>query len=332
MLRNGELKKELGIYVLLSCALGAGLKFVTPLAGLIGLLGGLAFTGLYLFFAGRRYKAMAALSRTLDEILHGQKQLYTEESREGELAILTSQIGKMTRRLKEQADSLQEEKAFLSRSMADISHQLRTPLTSLHLTVSMLGREDIPEERRQTLLREIKTSLSRMEWLIDTLLKMAKLEADTVPFAKAEMPLKTLIDKAAAPLLIPMELQGVQFHVECGEETFLGDLRWSAEALGNVLKNCMEHTPAGGEIWVTGKKTPLFTEITVRDSGEGFAEGDIPHLFERFYRGKNAGEQSIGIGLALSRMVMSRQNGTIAAANAKEGGALFTLRFYVSVV
>lgn len=332
MLRNGELKRELGIYALLSCALGAGLYFVTPLAGLIGLLGGLVFTGLYLLFARRRYKAMAALSRTLDEILHGQKQLYTEESREGELAILTSQIGKMTRRLKEQADSLQEEKAFLSRSMADISHQLRTPLTSLHLTVSMLGREDIPEERRRALLREIKTSLSRMEWLIDTLLKMAKLEADTVPFVKAEMPLKTLIDKAAAPLLIPMELQGVQLHIDCGEETFLGDLCWSAEALGNVLKNCMEHTPAGGEIWVTGKKTPLFTEITVRDSGAGFAEADIPHLFERFYRGKNAGEQSIGIGLALSRMVMSRQDGTIAAANAKEGGALFTLRFYVSVV
>lgn len=332
MLRNGDLKRELGLYALLTCLLGAGLYFVTPLAGLIGFAGGLGFIGLSLLFAYRRYSAMAALSRTLDEILHGQKQLYTEESREGELAILTSQIGKMTRRLKEQADSLREEKAFLSRSMADISHQLRTPLTSLHLTVTMLGREDLPEERRQALLREVKLSLSRMEWLIDTLLKMAKLEADTVPFALQETPVSTLIHKAAEPLLIPMELRGIQLHIDCGAETFLGDLRWSGEALGNVLKNAMEHTPAGGEIRVTGRRTPLFTEITVRDTGTGFLEADILHLFERFYRGHNAGEGSIGIGLALARMVMGRQNGTISAANAKEGGALFTLRFYESVV
>lgn len=333
MFRNAELKKELGAFLLLSLGLGAGLYFVHPLAGLIGLLGGLAFTGLYLFFAHRRYNAMAELSHTLDEILHGQQEIYIEKSREGELAILTSQIGKMTRRLKEQADSLQAEKAFLSRSMADISHQLRTPLTSLHLTVSMLGREDLPEERRQTLLREVKLSLSRMEWLIDTLLKMAKLEADTIPLAKEEMGVGELIDKAASPLLIPMELSGIRFSVECGEkDIFRGDLRWSSEALGNVLKNCMEHTPEGGEIRVTGRKTALFTEITVRDTGTGFSEEDIPHLFERFYRGQNAGEGSIGIGLALSRMIMSRQDGTISAANAPEGGALFTLRFYESVV
>lgn len=332
MFRNGELKKELGLFLLLAILLGAGLCFVSPLAGGIGLLGGLAFCGLYLYFARKRYTAMGALSRELDEILHGQKQLYIDESQEGELSILTSQIGKMTRRLKEQADSLQAEKSFLSRSMADISHQLRTPLTSLHLTVSMLGREDLPEERRLALLREVKLSLNRMEWLIDTLLKMAKLEADTIPLAREPVPVNMLVAKASAPLLIPMELRGIRFHTDCGTETFLGDLRWSSEALGNVLKNCMEHTPDGGDIWVTGRKTALFTEITVRDSGSGFLEEDIPHLFERFYRGQNAGEGSIGIGLALARMVMSRQEGTISAANAPAGGALFTLRFYESVV
>ena len=99
-----------------------------------------------------------------------------------------------------------------------------------------------------------------------------------------------------------------------------------------MLKNCMEHTPDGGSITLRVRETALFTEITVQDTGKGFAAEDIPHLFERFYRGQNAGEESIGIGLALARMVMTRQNGTIQARNAPEGGALFTLRFYKSVV
>lgn len=171
-----------------------------------------------------------------------------------------------------------------------------------------------------------------MDWLIEALLKMAKLEAGTAAFRADKLFAFTLMQKALEPLRIPLELRDISLHMQAGQEAFTGDLLWSAEALGNVLKNCMEHTPDGGSITLRVRETALFTEITVQDTGKGFAAEDIPHLFERFYRGQNAGEESIGIGLALARMVMTRQNGTIQARNAPEGGALFTLRFYKSVV
>ena len=117
-----------------------------------------------------------------------------------------------------------------------------------------------------------------------------------------------------------------------GDETCTGDLAWSAEALGNVLKNCMEHTPAGGIISVKAEETALYTQITVRDNGPGFVKEDIPHLFERFYRGKNAGADSVGIGLALARMIVAEQGGTVTADNPAEGGARFVIRFYKSVI
>ena len=129
-----------------------------------------------------------------------------------------------------------------------------------------------------------------------------------------------------------MELKGLELKIKTGGESFTGDLAWSVEAIGNLLKNAMEHTPDGGSISVVAMETPLFTQIEVEDSGEGFFEEDIPHLFERFYKGKNSGEGSIGIGLALSRAIITSQNGTIKAENSERGGAKFTVRFYKNIV
>jgi signal transduction histidine kinase len=128
-----------------------------------------------------------------------------------------------------------------------------------------------------------------------------------------------------------MELRDQQLNVSCGEETFTGDLVWTAEALGNLLKNCMEHTPAGGTISVTAAETALYTAITVEDTGSGFDPADIPHLFERFYKGSNAAEGSYGIGLALARTIITAQNGTIQSMNGAKG-ARFEVRFYKTVI
>ena len=134
----------------------------------------------------------------------------------------------------------------------------------------------------------------------------------------------------AAPLAVPMEVRGERLETEVGGEMLLCDPGWTVEALGNVLKNCMEHTQS--VVRVGARETALYTEITVRDDGPGMDPDDIPHLFERFYRGKNANQESFGIGLALSRAILAAQNGTIRAENAREGGALFTLRVYKGVV
>ena len=330
-LRNPELRRELLIYGLLTLA-AFGLGFlISPgcAAALLGL--GAACTGLHFFFLQRRYRALEALSRSIDEVLHGQNALRIEGSTEGELAILQSEIRKMAVRLQEAAAQTQRDKLALSEGLADISHQLRTPLTAMNLTLSLLSREGIEEARRLALTRELKQSLARIDWLVETLLKLSKLDAGTVALASRQVTVRELIDAATEPLGIPMELRSQQLRVQCADERFTGDLAWSAEALGNLVKNCMEHTPQGGEISITARQTPIFTELLVQDTGPGFVPEDIPHLFERFYRGKNAGAESIGIGLALARSVVAAQNGTIRAYNTAQG-ACFELRFYHTVV
>ena len=233
---------------------------------------------------------------------------------------------------REQADLLQKDKVRMSDAIVDISHQLRTPLTSMNLTVSMLSCEEVAKEKRLQLTHDLKKSLARIDWLIEALLKISKIDAGTAQFVSEPVLVKELIRKAAEPILVPMELKGQTMHVSAEGERYTGDIYWSVEALGNILKNCMEHTPVGGNIYIEARETAIFTEIAVRDDGEGFSEGDIPHLFERFYKGKNASADSVGIGLALARMIVVMQNGTVTAGNSRDGGAEFIIRFYKGVV
>ncbi len=332
LMKNKELRRDLTVYLLVTAVLSViGFIFHTA-CGILMLLAGLFFALVHFLSVYKRYKEISELSYAIDKILHGQEELLFSESREGELAILSSEIQKMTVRLKEQADNLQSDKLRLSDAIADISHQLRTPLTSMNLTVFLLSEEDLTKEKRIKLARELKKSLQRIDWLIEALLKISKIDAGTVRFRAEKVPIGELVAKAAAPLAIPMELRNQTLHVSVGEESFTGDLLWSAEALGNVLKNCMEHTPLGGTVEISANETPLFTEIVISDSGDGFDPVDIPHLFERFYKGKNASMDSVGIGLALAHMVFSAQNGVIRASNGKKGGAVFTIRFYKGAV
>lgn len=330
-LTNPELKQELLIYGLLALAFGALGLLISPWAGLPGFGAGLAGGALHWFFQHRRYNEIAALSRSLDRVLHGQDQLL-EDNAEGELAILRSEIAKMTLRLKESADRTQAEKLELSRAMADISHQLRTPLTSMNLTASLLAREGGDGARRLRLTRELKRSLERIDWLVETLLKLSRLDAGVVVFEPETLSAAALTERALRNLRIPMELKGQELVLDLGDASLSADPAWTAEALGNILKNCVEHTPAGGTITVRARQTPVFTELTVTDTGPGIDPEDLPRLFERFYRGRHADENSVGIGLALARQILAAQNATVRAANHSAGGAQFTLRFYVGTV
>lgn len=329
-LKNPELRRELLICAAAALILaGLGL-LVCPLCSLLVLGTGLVFTGLHLCFVRRRYDEIAALSRSVDRILHGQDQLL-EDNAEGELAILRSEIRKMTLQLRDSAALLLQDKRELAQALADISHQLRTPLTSMNLSLSLLAEAE-DEAQRLRLTRELKRSLERIDWLVETLLKLSKLDAGVVVFSPELVSAAALAEQAVRPLRIPMELRGLSFSLEAGDASLTVDPSWTAEALGNVLKNCVEHSPEGGTITVTARQTPLFTEIAVADTGPGIAPEDLPRLFERFYRGKNADENSIGIGLALARQIVTAQNGTIQASNRPEGGARFTMRFYVGAV
>lgn len=279
----------------------------------------------------RRYHRLQQLGQEIDDMLHNQTPIHFERYQEGELSILENELSKMTLRLSEQAAALAKDKEFLGDSMADISHQIRSPLTSSNLILSLLMEPDLAPARRKKLLQELTQLLSRIDWLVEALLKMSKMDAGTVHFQQSSVNVKNLIQKAAEPLIIPMELREQTLSLQGTDQvTFTGDFSWSEEAILNILKNCMEHTPWGGCIQVTFSQNTIFTEIIIEDNGPGFDKEDLPHLFERFYKGKTSSQQSVGIGLALARMIISQQNGTLKAENSLEGGARFILKFYSS--
>ncbi|MCD8118872.1 MAG: HAMP domain-containing histidine kinase [Lachnospiraceae bacterium] len=350
--RNPEIKQEIRIWAAATAALILVVYLTANLAEAAGVARGIfdklisssgliifcilltMLTGLvlHLVFSYRRYRSIRKLSDEIDHILHGTSDAANaswviSDYEEGELNILKCELNDVLRSLKEQTEAAQKEKQYLADSLADISHQLRTPLTSMELILTLFDEPDLTEERRQELLLEARRLVQRIRWLMEALLKLSKLDAGVVPFALEHMSAQELIRRARMPLEIPLELKQIQVKENIQPDAdLLADPGWTTEALENILKNCIEYTPEGGVITVTAVKNPLYTGITVQDNGPGFDLTDIPHLFERFYKGKSSSADSVGIGLALARTILAREDGTVKAGNAPEGGARFEVR------
>ena len=193
---------------------------------------------------------------------------------EGELAVLCSELSKMTLRMRDQAERLEKDKRYLSDSLADVSHQLRTPLTSIRMLVSRLANEEQSTEQ-QANIRKVNTLLERTEWLISTLLKIARLESGTVQFSDESILIEELVNDILEPLEILMDIKDIS--ISCVIKTnasFIGDRLWSTEAIGNILKNCIEHCPNGGKLEICSTENPLYTEVIISDNGTGFEEKD----------------------------------------------------------
>ena len=328
---NKELGRGIAILAAATVILTAiGFAF-SAACGVLVLIACIVIAAIHIVTEVYRYRRLQKLSADLDRLLISGTPLPITEYNEGELSILANQVQKLTLRLTEAAEVVEADKKYLADSLADISHQLRTPLTAMTLTTTMLRTSELTDEKRMELTGELRSLLTRTDWLVETLLKISKLDAGTVKLAKDAVSVSELISRSAAPIAIPMDLRNQTLMVNCGEENFCGDLIWSAEALGNILKNCIEHTPEGGTITVTAQETALYTQIEVTDTGPGFDPKDIPHLFERFYKGSNASQNSYGIGLALARTVITAQNGTVQAQNC-ETGAKFIIKFYKQII
>jgi Signal transduction histidine kinase len=334
LLRNPEIKRALVLELILTAVFAAAGFFIEFNCGMLIIGACACMITVTLFTARRDLGRIAELSSTLDRILNGGEPLGLQDSGEGELAILKSEVYKLTLRLRERTHELEAEKVYLNDSIADISHQLRTPLTTINLIMSFLRKKNLTEEDRMKYMRDIDQQLARIEWLITSLLKISKIDAGTADFRHEKVDIADLISAAVEPLLIPIEIKNQEFEfIADGEEGFIGDIKWSTEAIGNIIKNCMEHTPDGGRVEVRVHENELFTEIVVQDTGSGIDPADLPHLFERFYKGKNSAATSVGIGLAMSKMIISEQNGSIKAENRKDGpGAKFTVKFYKKLV
>ena len=293
----------------------------------------LLFGGIYMYKMRKYKKSLRRLNGEMDRILHGSGELVLGSYEEGEISILRDEIYKMTVRLREQSETLTEDKEALADSLADISHQIRTPLTTLNLMTARMMQEGDDPEQRKRILREMNRMLERIEWLITALLKISKLDAGAICREPADISMEGFLKKVMEPFEIQMDLRDQRCRIEGAEGmTFTADEAWTLEAVRNVVKNSLEYTPDGKALEIFCVDNPLYTEMSVCDSGPGIDPEDLPHLFERFYKGKNAGSSSFGIGLALAQSIMSRQNGVIRAENRKEGGSRFRIRFYKQTI
>lgn len=329
--QNPEIRQGVGFYVLLNAVvLGLGIwRKEILLAGTACIL----FDVTFLLLTYQRYRKISSLSGEIDRVLHGAEGIDFHQYQEGELAILQSEIRKMTVRLKEQTNLLRQERTYLKDSIADISHQLKTPMTSIHLLLSFLSKADLSDDRRREIVQELEILMRKMEWLINALLLLSKLDAGVAQLKREPVFVCHLLEKAAEPIMIAMELREISFVISCAETVcFMGDFGWSVEAIGNILKNCMEHTQEKGRIQVKAGENELYTEIVIEDTGTGIDSEDLPHIFERFYKGKHASSQSTGIGLSLARRIVVEQNGIVEAQNRPEGGAKFSVRFYKQII
>ena len=329
---NPEIRKFLAVTVIPSLLLCFIMAFFSKTAAASVFVVSLFLIVSFLVFTKNRYNRINTLTETIDKILHGNDKINIKSFGEGELSILESDVQKMLICLRDQKDKLEKDRTFLADSIADISHQLRTPLTSINLILSLIEAPDITEERRGELLRELSKLITKTEYLVSVLLKISKLDAGTVQFEKKETDLDSLVRKSAEPLLIPMDIKNQRLSVHIDNVSLDCDSAWCLEAFGNILKNCTEHTSENGSITVTATDTPIFTEVVITDTGNGFDEEDIPHIFERFYKGKNSSKESFGIGLNLAKMIITAHNGTVKARNSQSGGAEFIIRFYKQVV
>ena len=323
--------REIWLYGWILAAIGTGtavLGFVlSPAAGLLcGFTSGLFIVAAALFTRWR-YRQLARLSDELRRINNGDYSLDLRDEREGELSILRSELYKTTVMLREQNEKLRGDKLALQNLLGDITHQLKTPLTSMFVMTDLLSEEDLPEERRREFTGRIRAQLERLQGLVTSLLKLSRLDAGTAQLRREPVAARVLLERATAPLLILMELKNQTMTMEDNAVTLLCDPGWTAEAVLNVLKNCVEHTPVGGELAVRCADNPLYGQICIEDSGEGIDPVDLPHIFDRFFRGRNAQEDSVGIGLAMAAAIVQGQGGSIVAGAGSLGGSGFTLRF-----
>lgn len=328
---------------------GASVASAALFAAICTFVTGLIVTVIFIILTNRRYRALAKMAANLDRVLAGERDIRLRDMSEGELAILSSEIDKVIARLNLTVDELQAEKLALSDALADISHQLKTPLTSIAISTELIrdrlsargDSEDLVER-----LRLIQTLQARVEDLVAALLKLARIDAGVIKLVCGAVDARELVRKSFEPLAIAFDIADVRFSADVQDgASYEGDLTWSVEALENILKNCMEHTPAGGCVSVCVTEDVLACRIRIEDTGPGIAESDLPHIFERFYRGSrdaNAAPSEVnpagvGIGLALSKSLVTAQGGTLTAENLRDEngnitGAAFNLVFFKAVV
>lgn len=269
------------------------------------------------FFYIRRFRSIAKLNQYLRELQFDTKQtsIPFDQLLEGELAILKNELFKLSVTREQQNQWLNKEKQQMSQSLSDISHQLKTPLTSLILLLDILNDPTLSEEERQKILFQTRKQTHKMKLLVSVLLKMARLESGEVKLIKQNVNVAQLINQSLEPLTILKELHSVDIQMDIGVETLMCDPTWTAEALTNILKNAIEHSTSDSTIYVSVNKDTLGYCMAITNTGEGMSNKQLERIFDRFYKLPSSKADSIGIGLSFAKHIIERQHGYIRATS-----------------
>lgn len=282
-----------------------------------------------LIYLNRRNKKLKEIKEYIDEISNRNYQLDIDENSEDELSNLKNELYKITVMLKEESENSKKDKESLKVSVQDISHQLKTPLTSISIMLDNIRENpEMDEKTKQKFIFEISRQIEWINWLVISMLKLSKLDADVVQFYQEKINVSKFLNEIIKNLEIPIEIKNQNIIVEGKEDSsFEGDYKWQQEAITNIVKNCIEHNRDGGNIFIKYEENNLYTKISIKDEGEGIAKEDLRHIFERFYKGKNSSENSVGIGLALAKSIIEKNNGMITCRSEIGKGTEFIIKY-----
>lgn len=291
--------------------------------------GGIAVTIVLLSYNKKREEKISDINSYIGKVNSGNYELKIEENGEDELTKLRNELYKTTVLLRETAENSEKEKTNLSNSLTDISHQLKTPLTSIRIMIDNIqNNPDMDEKTRNEFIEDISKQIDWISSLVISLLKLAKFDAGSIVMRDEEINVKKLIQNIISNLAILIDIKDIKIEENISEQiTLFADYNWQIEALTNIIKNCVEHSFDGGKIKIEAESNSVFTKIIITDEGEGIEKKDLNRIFERFYKSAKSSENSIGIGLALAKTIIEKERGYIKVESEVGKGTKFEIKY-----
>ena len=296
-------------------------------------LGCVSIIIVFIIYLYLREKKIKNITKYLKDLQNNEFSLKIEENTEGELSELQNQIVKITMMLQKQNEIMKKDKNELIVALSDISHQIKTPITSINIMIDILKEQNVDENIKREYFHEITKQLTSINWLITVLLKLSRLDSGVVEFQKEKIDLSKLINEVKQKMAIALEIKNQVLEVNVQENSkMIGDYNWTKEAITNIVKNCIEHTGEGKKIYIDVIENTLYSQILIKDEGQGIDEKDLPYIFNRFYKGKGSSKESFGIGLALAKSIIERQGGEIKVRSKKGKGTEFKIQFFKGII
>ena len=273
-------------------------------------------------------KEINEVIKIIEEINNKNYSFKMKDINEEDLSLLKNEIYKTTIMLNEISEISKKDKKELEESLEDISHQLKTPLTSILIMIdTLLDDEDMDQNTREDFLRNMKREVMNINFLVKSILKLSRLDTNTVKFISKKESVKEIINEAILNVSLLSDLKNVKIETNLSDSFIICDYKWQIEALTNILKNSIEHSYENNKVLIESSENNAYVKIIIKDFGTGIAKEDINHIFERFYKGKDSDYDSIGIGLALSKSIIEKQNGKISVESSDDG-TTFTIKYF----